>query len=233
MNDDVRDRPAGPSMTTNGGGAPPVKPKRRQRRFDLHRDGGRLAIILAVVVAVNAVFWFWSVRPKTAHIVALSEQKTSADLNENRASKTLTDLREIAAHAEAVHLSIRTFYDEMLSTTDRRIVALQRALNNVGKDFRVIPERVSIGSQPLRDEGIEVVAFNFPLSGGYENLRSFLDRLERLDQFLIVREVSLRGGKEGGRALELVVNVETYFNNPDVMRQDERSGRRRPIRGRS
>jgi Tfp pilus assembly protein PilO len=64
-----------------------------------------------------------------------------------------------------------------------------------------------------------VLGFSFPLSGGYENLRTFLARLEALDQFLIVREVALRGGREGGTALELSVNVETYFNAPDLRDQ--------------
>ena len=61
------------------------------------------------------------------------------------------------------------------------------------------------------DEGLETVAANLPLEGGYENLRSFLADLEAQEQFIVVRQVGLGGGKEGGRNLQLGVVAETYF----------------------
>jgi hypothetical protein len=65
------------------------------------------------------------------------------------------------------------------------------------------------------------MAFSFPLTAGYENLRQFLARLEEIDQFLIVRQVALGGGQEGGRLLQLSVDVETYFNAPELRRAYE------------
>jgi hypothetical protein len=121
----------------------------------------------------------------------------------------------------------------MLSTKEDRLVKFQSALIEVGREFNVMPEKVSVGYDELAQEGIEALAVRFPLISGYENLRRVLARLESLDQFLIVREVGLTGAKEGGMALQLNVGVETYFNAPELreeMAKQKAAGRagRRP-----
>ncbi|MDH3284256.1 MAG: hypothetical protein OEQ13_05910 [Acidobacteriota bacterium] len=198
------------------------RPRVRRRRFDLRRDGLKTAVVLVAILIINFGAWAMLVRPSQQRIRLLEESRTNADLREKKAERSLTALEAVHRHVEEVREDVFRFFDDMLSTKERRSVRFQRALNDVGRDFKVAPERVSLGLTQLEKEEIEVLGFNFPLSGGYENLRQFLARLEALDQFLIVREVSLRGGREGGSSLELSINVETYFNAPQLKDEMDR-----------
>ncbi len=198
----------------------------RRARFDIRRDGWRLAAGLLVVLLLDLVVWMWVVRPVREDLAVLAERKITADTVEKHEAKSLEQLRAIHTHVGEVQKGIDTFYNDMLATKRDRLVPFQSALVHVGRDFNVMPEKVSVGSDELRDEGLDAIAFTFPLTGGYENLRNFLARLEDLDQFVIVREVGLTGSKEGGRALQLNVSVETYFNAPDLHAERAAPGKR-------
>ncbi len=213
--------------------APATALTRRRPRFDLRRDGFRLALGLLVLLLVDLGVWAWLVRPVRRDLVDLQQRKITADATEKREERQLAELQQLDGHVHAVQTGITTFYDKMLSTKRDRLVPFQSELLKVGRDFNVMPEKVSIGSDELESEGIDAMAFSFPLTGGYENLRQFLARLEQLDQFVIVREVGLTGSKEGGRALQLNVSVETFFNAPELREQkatERVSERARPVR---
>lgn len=196
----------------------PVQPMVRPRRarFDLRRDGLRLAAVLVGLLAVDLLLFFWLVQPVRRELAVLAQQKLAADQTERAESRKLEQLRAVDVHATDVDRNIRIFYEDMLSTKRDRLVPFQAELMDVGAEFNVAPRTVAIGSAELEDEGLESLALSFPLTGGYENLRNFLARLEVMDQFLLVREVALTSSKEGGRALQLNVVVETYFSAPDL-----------------
>jgi Tfp pilus assembly protein PilO len=203
----------------------PVKGKGRSlwKRFDVRREGLRVAIVFTVLLVVNVGFWWIVVRPLQNEITAREEQRRTAQVTEAESLKRLEEIRSVHQHVEDVRQGIETFFEEMLSVREERLVPFQRAVHDVGEKFRVQPQRVAINRVELMDEGIEVLRFNFPLNGGYENLRQFLAELESLDQFLLVREVSLRSGaREGGRQLQLDITVETYFNAPGMKEEAER-----------
>lgn len=192
----------------------------RRRRFDVRRDGKLVAIVVGAVLALNLGFWYVLVRPLENELSALRRDEENAGQARARSSERLGVLRETRDHARTVEAGVNSFFEEMLATRAERSVDFQRSLSKVGKEFGVRPQQVNIGFADLEQEGIEVMSVTFPIEGGYENLRRFLARLESLDQFLIVREVALEGGDEGGRVLRLAVRLETFFNDP-TMREEQ------------
>ena len=205
----------------------------RIRAFDPRRDGGPLAIVLAVIVLANIGVWYVAVRPIEQQIARLELDEQTADQARERSRRRLETLEKAYRSVLDRQEKVRLFYEQMLATRAERSVPFQRALGEVAKEFGVRPQQVSIGFSGLPQEGIEVMSLTFPIDGGYENLRRFLARLESLDQFLIVREVALQGGPEGGRMLRLSVSLETYFNDPSLREEQarEREWRKR-VRGR-
>jgi Tfp pilus assembly protein PilO len=181
----------------------------------------RLLLLLLAVLLVDVALWSLFVRPRQAEIARIETEKQGDAATEKKSAEALAQLQRVHDHVVGIQEGVTRFYDEMLSTKRDRMVPFQRALDGVGRDFNVRAERVQVGSQSLAAEGIEAMAFSFPLTAGYENLRQFLARLEEIDQFLIVRQVSLGGGQEGGRLLQLSVDVETYFNAPELRRAYE------------
>jgi len=212
-----------------GEGSVPVPPRRSKaqrsawRRFDLRRGGLRVLAVLGLLLLANLGFWWIVVRPLEVRIFEKQQQKQSARKTEQASAQKLEQIRSVHEHVMQTKEDVRRFFDEMLSVRAKRFVPFQTALHQVGKEFKVTPQRAAITHQELEQEGIEVFAFTFPLNGGYENLREFLAKLEQLDQFIIVREISLRSAaKEGGRNLQLDIAVETYFNAPDMREEIER-----------
>lgn len=224
-----------PRVRPTENGAPPAAAPRR-RRFELRRDAPRVALVLLGLLVLDLVLWLALVRPVRRDLAALEERQQNAAVVERQVRQQLEDLRGLRAHVRGVEQGIDRFFDEMLATRQERLVPFQEALADVGRDFNVVPRSVAINYEELQQEGIDAVGFSFPLSGGYENLRRFLARLEQVDQFLIVRQVALGGDREGGRALQLGVDIETYFNAPEraaaeaaappARRRGQRPGRR-------
>ncbi len=208
--------------STDKAAKPAVKRSSYWRRFDLRRDGVRALIALVALLLVNLGVWWTFIKPLNDEITAKAELKEAAAERETAEAQNLDEVRAVHAHVEAVQAGVRRFFDEMLSVRTERWVPFQRALHQVGTEFRVTPQRASIGREQLEQEGIDRAALSFPLEGGYENLRHFLARLEALDQFLIIRSVNLRNAKEGGNALQLDIQVETYFNAPEMREELER-----------
>ena len=209
------------STPTAANGAPARPAPGQGQRFDVRKAAPRLMLLLLAVILVNGALWSLFVRPRQAEIARIEAEKQGDAATEKRSAEALAQLQRVHDHVVGIQAGVNRFYDEMLSTKRDRMVPFQRALDGVGRDFNVRAERVQVGSQSLAAEGIEAMAFSFPLTAGYENLRQFLARLEELDQFLIVRQVSLGGGQEGGRLLQLSVDVETYFNAPELRRAYE------------
>lgn len=217
------------SNLPGGEGQVPVSPSRPRAkrsvwtRFDLRREGLRVLVVLGVLLLANLGFWWIVVRPLEVRISEKQEQKLSAKKTEQASAQKLEKIREVHEHVMQTKEDVRRFFDDMLSVRAERFVPFQTALHRVGKEFKVSPQRAAITHQELEQEGIEVFAFTFPLNGGYENLREFLAKLEQLDQFIIVRQISLRSAaKEGGRNLQLDIAVETYFNAPNMREEIER-----------
>jgi len=226
------------SVAANGVRPLGTAPARRNGggRFDVRRAAPRLLIGLLVLLAVNGVVWGVLVKPRQAEIARIEAEKQTDAQTERRSSQALAQLQRVHDHVTSLESDVARFYDEMLASKKERMVPFQRAIDGVGKEFNVQAKRVQIGTQDLAAEGIEAMAFSFPLTAGYENLREFLARLEELDQFLIVRQVSLGGADEGGRLLQLSIDVETYFNAPELRaaHEAERAAKaaRRPARQR-
>lgn len=209
------------SAPTNGHAAPPRPAPPSARRFDVRQAAPKLLLLLLAVILLDAALWGIFVRPRQAEIARIEAEKQGDAATEKKSAEALAQLRRVHDHVVGIQDGVNRFYDEMLSTKRERMVPFQRALDGVGRDFNVRAEKVQVGNQSLAAEGIEAMAFSFPLTAGYENLRQFLARLEELDQFLIVRQVSLGGGQEGGRLLQLSVDVETYFNAPELRKAYE------------
>ena len=201
-------------------------------RFDARRNGGVLAIVLGLVIVLNAGVWYVVIHPIDQEITRLEQDELTADQARARSRKRLDALQRAHQSVLDRQKRVRLFYEQMLATRAERSVPFQRALGEVAKEFGVRPQQVQIGFSGLPQEGIEIMTMTFPIDGGYENLRRFLARLESLEQFLIVREVALQGGPEGGRTLRLSVSLETYFNDPSLREEQARQREwKRRVRG--
>jgi Tfp pilus assembly protein PilO len=203
----------------------------RRFKFDIRQASRPILLVLALWLVGAAVFYFVFTRPEVEayHTLlrdtepqrtALDEQREAVEANE----AFLEALRK--AETDLLHLR-----REVLSTRAERLVEVERELAVLCRQFNIALDSVSYDNELMEDEGLDRMAMVVPLEGGYAALRKFLHAVESSDKFLLIEQVALGEGKEGGKSLQLDITLTTYFNLPE--RSDEEPApRRRPNRRR-
>jgi Tfp pilus assembly protein PilO len=184
-----------------------------QPRFDIRAAAPRIVLALGAVAGLNLAFYFALTEPAVASYRQL-EATTRPDFDELKDRETV--VKRLERYRDGLHaaeVELTRLRDE-LGTRDERLVAVQAELADLCAQFNIDWESVGYGHELLFEEGLDRLEIVVPLSGGYANLRRFLQALEESKNFLIIERVGLAKGREGGRMLELSINLATYFNAP-------------------
>jgi hypothetical protein len=111
------------------------------------------------------------------------------------------------------------FYREIVGRRNERLVPLLKEIEGTAQSLGLGTRQSSFNRESVRDTRLVRFVITMPLSGTYRQLVSFLDRLERSRQFLIVEQLQLH--ERQGKGADLSVVLSTYF------RDDDGSGRGR------
>lgn len=192
-----------------------------KRSFDLRRDLKWIAGGLGLLLIANLGFYLFLNMPRlralgdlrSARASVLSSLKVTTDRNERMNHLIQTYDEEL--------VRLDDFYGNRLGTQGSRMTAIQREVRAIAREFRIDPENIDYVTTQV--EGTDLMRFQItvPLTGGYPNLRHFLNRIESSQHLLTVDSVELTGSREGGAMLSLTVKMATYFKSLD-------RGRRRP-----
>jgi Tfp pilus assembly protein PilO len=203
-----------------------------QLRFDIRQSSRGIALGLVALALLNLGFYMMYTRPAVSEYQRL-EATTRPDFDEINNLEDVVErlevFREGLSQAEA---DLERLRDEVLSTRDARLVDVQSEVADLCEEFKIDLDSVNYGSELLLNEELDRLEMLVPLQGGYSNLRKFLQAVEHSDKFLLVERVALGQGKQGGRMLDLNIDLATYFRAPqeliDRNRADGRGrGRRR------
>lgn len=197
----------------------------RRFHFDIRQSGRRILAVLLVVLAVNILFAAFMVRPTAGKYRTLKEQ-SQTKLDRLHARQEQVEGREnFLAALDQAKEDLQTLRGEILSTKQRRLVVVQLELADLARQFRIDVTRVTMDNSVLENEGLERFVMVVPLTGAYANLRQFIRAVEDSDKFLVIERIALDQSKEGGTQLQLSINLATYFDAPELMK--ERKPRRR------
>jgi len=194
--------------------------------FDLRRGGRRILIGVAVLAALNAIFFLLFVQPTVGAYRGLeNQQEPFQKLNERRA--VVEEHEAFLEALERAEQDLQSLRGEILSTRNERLVEVHAELAALCDRFGIALDAVSYDNQLLLEEELDRHVMNVPLQGNYQSLRKFLQAVETSDKFLVVERVSLVTGKEGGVGLSLTIHLATYFTAPDELVARRRALRRR------
>ena len=200
----------------------------RRFKFDVRQAGRYITLVLGLLAVTNGAFYFLSTRPKVQEYTSLQEG-TGPQQEALRARRAEVEERE--AYFEALlkaEADLATLREEVLSTRQERMIEVQLELAALAGQFSIDVDSISFDNQLLREEELDKLVMTVPLEGGYDNLRKFLQAVERSAKFLVVERVALGEGKRGGVMLQLSISLATYFDAPeDVKRANERDRRGR------
>jgi len=200
-------------------------------RFDIRQAGKQIGLALGALALLNLGFYFFYTRPAVTQYSSLLEGSGMVNLEAVGEFRDLVERREayLAAlrKAESDLLVLR---NDVLSTSDERMVVVQEEIDRLASQFQIDGDRVNYSSQMLIGEELDRFTVDVPLEGNYSSLRKFLQAVENSDNFLVVERVALAKGREGGVTLQLNITLVTYFNLPqyliDRKREIDRGSRR-------
>ncbi|MBZ5640620.1 MAG: hypothetical protein LAO51_17930 [Acidobacteriia bacterium] len=188
----------------------------RKLRFDVRQMGRQILTVYLVLLIANVLGYALLVRPKAR---SLSELRAESEPTRERLKRREEEVKGREAFLAGLDLAKREMErlrTEVLSTRDRRMIEVQLEVARIAREFGINYKQVRYDNKKLPDEGLDAMTMVVPLEGGYANLRKFLQAVESSNKFLVIEQVALAQGHEGGAILQLNIALATYFDDPEA-----------------
>lgn len=189
----------------------------RLKKFDIRRNTPLLSAIAAAWLAVALGFALLVNLPRSERAAAMKNALDSFARLATTRERKVDRLRAQYQRVIDGERTLETFYRDVLSTKRERMPAFQRELRSIAQKFNINPETITYTREIFENDQIVKFAASLPLTGSYENLRAFIDAVERSEHFITIQYIQLTDSKEGGVILSLTINVATYFFDMDIV----------------
>ena len=187
----------------------------RRPRFDVRAASGTIFLILAAALVANAAFAVLYVRPKTVLYRQLTDLSSPQLQAVQVREKEIVQKESYRTALEKARDDMKHLAADVLSTRQRRMIGVQLEIAKLAREFGIALDRVQYETETLDEGALERFAIVVPLSGGYSNLRKFIQSVESSDNFLVIERVALGTGKVQD-IVELNITLATYFIAPDA-----------------
>lgn len=195
------------------------------------REKRVLLIVLGLVLAANAVFFFTYRVQYQERLDSLEERRETAEKQLAAAGASRIRAEQRFASYRKIEVDVRHVYDDYWSTQDRRLTPMIAEVKRLAVASGIIPTslsfdklavnattvsaaRVAAGSATRRKTpiGVSEVGIAFSVDGTYEQARRLINLLELSSQFIIIDQLSLASRE--GQTLTLTLHVKTLFRDP-------------------
>jgi Tfp pilus assembly protein PilO len=185
-------------------------------RLDPRRDALKICAVLGALLLLNLVFTLAVLRPRSNRVRSLEVEKATFDQTYRRAETQARLAAESYERASQVQQQLEEFYGVMMSTARDRLGRTQAEILRIGEKFDTLPDPLQLNPKDLEEQEVQLLTISFPLQGGYENLRGFVNEMERSSQLLIIDQINMAENRAGAGGLRLNIDVTTYFDAPHL-----------------
>ena len=199
--------------------------------FDVREKSATIAVVILVWLGINLAFAFLVNVPR-------AQQQSTLDQAVHHAAGLLgskmDDVARLREHYTRVmegRSNLDKFYADVLSTKNERLISFQKEIRDIAGKFHISLESISYPREEFTKDKVAKFGATMPLTGSYENLREFIDTIEKSENFIVIESIQLANSKEGGVILSLNIMLSTYFVDPEIREQESAAGP--PGRGRS
>ena len=144
-----------------------------------------------------------------ARSVVSRRQTLQAEVERERVR--LEGLKARAAAIRGNERDAERFFKDLVGSKDETLLPLLRRIEKTAADLGLETSRVTYNPVDLTGAPLVQFVITLPLSGTYPELVSFLDRLERLPQFVTVDKLGIRGTPDGQGLSDLDLTLSAYF----------------------
>lgn len=195
----------------------PLKQRVRQIMgdFDIREKAGVIVAVILVWLGLNLAFAFFVNVPRANEVITLNEEAQRLNREIGVKGKDIDRLRPQHERVLEGNSNLEIFYDEILSTKNERLISFQREIRDIAEKFNINMDAIAYPREVMSNRVVKLGAA-MPLSGSYENLRSFIKRVEESENFIVIESIQLANAKEGGVILSLTIVLSTYFVDPEA-----------------
>jgi len=177
------------------------------------REHRRIVLPLAIALGVNVIVYGAVVYPLSQRVANIEqrdrnaeEQLLSAQRDHAQAAGTLTGKDRAAAE-------LATFYKDVLPSDlagARRLTQLRLAQLARQSDLKFV--RATFEPVPPRSRTLTQLKIEMALAGAYTDMRAFLHQLESSPEFVVIDNIELGQGADGG-PLGVTLHLSTYYRD--------------------
>ena len=198
--------------------------KRFAAEFDVREKAPLIAGIILGLLGINMIFAFLVNVPRARRTAALDDAVAQASQVLVSKQEDVARLREHYSRVMEGRQNLDKFYSDILSTKQLRLISFQKEIRDIAKKFNINVETITYPREVYPKDKVARFSATMPLSGSYENLREFIDTIEKSDNFIVIDAIQLTNSKEGGVILSLSIQLSTYFVDPDIKEPDIGNG---------
>lgn len=186
------------------------------------REHRRAVVPLAVALGANIVLYAAVVYPLSQRVANIEqrdrtaqEQLLGAQRDYTQASGTLTG--KDRASAELV-----TFYKDVLPADlsgARRLTHLR--LSQLARESNLKFVQATFATKVERGRTLTQLQIEMQLAGNYDNVRAFIHQLESAPEFVVIDNIELSQGADGG-PLVVSLHLSTYYRDENAPRDEVR-----------
>jgi Tfp pilus assembly protein PilO len=181
---------------------------------------------LGVVLAINIIALVAVVLPLSQRAATIEERAATAERTRAAAEADFkrTDAARLSSSRATEDLA--TFYRDVLPSNvaaARRIFQLR--LRQLADSHGVQYQGSGTTEEQLKDSNLLRLMMSMQLAGSYGDIRGFIHDLETSPDFVVIEQIRLSEGARGEEALELNLDVSTYYRNAQAAVQTGNNGR--------
>ena len=187
-------------------GMPLVRRVMRERRL--------VVVPLLVALAVNVVLYAGVVYPLSQRVANIEERDRNAEENLLAAQRDHAQAAGTLEGRDRAATELAAFYSNVLPTDlsgARRLTHLRLAQLARESNLKFI--RASFEPVAERNRTLTRLQIELALSGTYDDMRDFIRDLETSDDFVVIDNLELGEGADGG-PLSVTVRLSTYYRDP-------------------
>jgi Tfp pilus assembly protein PilO len=181
----------------------------RRRVLFEHRG---FIVVLIVALAVNVGVYAAFVYPLVTRVADADNRAARAERARRDARREFDAAQAVATSKERAEAELRTFYGDVLPagiSAARRLTYLSLAQLARQSNLRVVHRTAA--EEHERGSGLDHLRVALVLEGQYEDIRTFVYRLETAPEFVIIDDVALDQGRDAQNTLVLTMQLSTYY----------------------
>lgn len=189
------------------------------------REKRVLLIVLAVLLAANAVFFLTYRVRYQSRLTDMDERLAQAETTLNRARSARIRAEQQYRSYKQVEADVAKIYNEYWGTRAERLTPMIGEVKRLTVASSLVPQTISFTETKVSVKttaerrvkkapiGANEVGIQFGVTGTYEQVRRLINLLELSRQFVIIDQIGLAA--QEGQTLNFNIQVKTLFRDED------------------